>query len=162
MGGVLTRAELDAEVAAVGDDTRRRLGLVPYVRRYGDWQALALRHREMVAILEAARVRLGELRPEPDRAAGYQRYLDGLDRQLVLERAVLSAAEAADMDGFRDAMRALARALDEIQAVGVRAGLRSLRTPLRQRMRIWATLPWALMRAQRFARAEARAGRRWQ
>jgi hypothetical protein len=162
MDGALTLVELDQQVATIGDETRRRLRLVVHERRYGDWDALARSHREMLAILRSARIRLGELQPFPDRAVAYRLYLDALDRQLVLEQAVLAAAEAADMDAFRTACRTLALALDEIQAVGLRAGLRSTRTTLTHRARTRAMLPWALLLTHRHARAEHRAGRRWQ
>ena len=162
MRGASTEAELDRQVAEIGDDTRRRLHLVPYERRYGDWDALARRNREMLAILRSARLRLGQLQPPPARTEAYQLYLDGLDRQLVLEQAVIAAADAADLEAFKSACHTLALALDEIQAAGLRAGLRSTRTTLAQRVRRWVRLPWVLMLANRHARDEHRAGRRWQ
>jgi hypothetical protein len=161
MSRALTLAELDAEVAEIRRDTTRRLQLVPFEGRYGDWDALARKHREMLAILDAARERLGELQPPSDRTDAYHHYLRAHDRQLVLERSVLAATEARDLDTYVDACRVLARAIPDVVAAGARAGLRSARPPLTQRVRIWVTLPWHIVKANRHARAEHRAGRRW-
>ena len=161
MTRALTLAELDARVAEIRRDTTRRLELVPFEGRYGDWEALARRHREMLAVIEAGRVRLGELQPPVDRADAYRHYLGELDRQLVLERAVLAAIEAQDFSAYRDASRTLALAMREIGNAGRRVGLRSARPTGRQRARIWLRLPWTIVRAHRHARAERRAGRSW-
>ena len=161
MSEALTLDELGARVAEIGHDTSQRLQLVPFEGRYGDWDALTCKHREMLSIIRSARERLGELQPPLDRANDYRRYLEELDRQLVLEQAVLAAAEAEDFAGYKFACRLLARAMPEIQAAGRRAGLRSARPTLPQRARIWVTLPWYIVQANRHARAERRAGRSW-
>jgi hypothetical protein len=161
MGEALTLAELDARVAEIRRDTAQLLQLVPPEGRYGDWEALARKHREMLPILQWARDRLGALQPPPDRAAAYRHYLEQRDRQLILERAVLSAAEAQDFSGYVFACRILARAIPEIQEAGRQAGLRSARPSIKQRAHIRLTLPWHIIQAKRHARAEHRAGRSW-
>ena len=158
----LTLAELNARVAEIGADTTCLLQQVPFEGRYGDWDALARKHREMLAILDAGRARLGELRPPADRAEDYAEFLRAHDRQLVLERVVLAAVEAKDLESYRGACRVLARSVSEVRTARGRAGLHSVGpTPL-QYLRIWLTLPWYIVRATRHAHTEHRAGRRWE
>lgn len=161
MTGALTRAELNDRVAEIGRETTRRLHLVPFEGRYGDWQALIHKHRAMLSILESSRESVGELQPPADRAHAYRLYLVALDRQLVLERAVLAAANTHDIDAYKNACRILAEALRDRDAACRHAGLRSFGPTLAKRTRIWVTLPWYLLKAHRHARAEHRAGRSW-
>ena len=156
-----TLAELDGQVAEIRGETNRRLGLVPFAGRYGDWDALIRKHRDMLAILEWSGERYRELRAPADRAGAYAQYVAAFDQQLVLERAVLEAAESYDIDEYESTCSALARAVYDVRAAGQRAGLRSTRPSLARRTRTWVLLPWHIVRAHRHARAEHRAGRRW-
>ncbi|MDQ3677560.1 MAG: hypothetical protein M3401_12290 [Actinomycetota bacterium] len=157
----LTFAELDKQLAAIQRETARRLELVPVPQAHGDWAALMRKHSEMLAILESSRDRKADLRPPADRADAYRRYVAAIDRQLVLERAVLAAAQSEDFDTYSCACRTLAGSLRDVQAAGRDSGLRRTAPTAAQRAGIWITLPWYIVRAHRHARAERAAGRDW-
>ncbi len=154
--------ELDERLAEINGETSRRLSLVPKPIRVGDWPALIHKHREMLAILETARKRKGELTPPADRAEHYLSYLAAVDRQLRVERAVLQAAQTRDFRAYSRECRLLAASVGDVLLAGRRAGLRSTQPTWPQRQRIRMTLPTYVVRALWHARGEVRAGRRWQ
>jgi hypothetical protein len=162
MARELSMRELDQRLAEIKSETSRRLSLVPKPTRAGDWPALIHQHREMLAILETARKRKGELTPPADRAEHYWSYLAAVDRQLRMERAVLQAAETRDFDAYSEERRLLVAAVGDVAFVGRRAGLRSTQLTWAQRQRLYMTMPIFVIRALWRARGEARAGRRWQ
>jgi hypothetical protein len=153
--------ELDARLRKINGETTRGLQLVPRPTVAGDWPALIYQHREMLAILETARKRKGELAPPADRAEQYRSYLAAVDRQLRMERAVLQAAQTRDFHAYSQECRRLAAAAGDVVLAGRRAGLRSTQPTWAQRQRIRMTLPIYVARALWHARGERRAGRRW-
>ena len=161
MARPLTRSELDACVQGIVDNTVRRLEAVPWEGRYGDWEALIRKHREMTAILVGDRARLGALVPPPECAAAFRDYLAAYDVQLEHEWGIVAAAETRVMDLYRGACRALLPAHAAREAAGRRTGLKSTYTSRRQSWRIRLTLPLYIAGAIRHGRAEERAGRRW-
>lgn len=157
----LTPEELDRRVAEIGDETGRRLGAVEWDGRYGDWEAFERKQREMFAIVADSVEQKRRLQPAPEVAAAYGRYLEELDRLLVLERALLDAVEAHDMEAVQERGRTLALSVQPSRDAAAAAGLRSQRTPLVQRARLRLTLPFHILKAFRHARAEHAAGRSW-
>ena len=153
--------ELDARVKTIVADTSRRLEAVPYTYRTGDWEALATRHREMVAILREGRVALGRLEPAPAHAAAYDAYLQAVDRHLADEARVLEEAEAADLAAYSEANRRLVATARELQLAARRAGLSAYRQTVAERVRIWLVYPWVSLKAQARLWREQGDGRSW-
>lgn len=154
--------ELDARVAAIWADTSRRLSAVPFADRAGDWDAVAAAHRAMLAVLHDGREALGRLEAPPDCAATYREYLQAVDRQLVEEERRVHAAEAADLSAYHATGQSVVAAARATEAVARRAGLRSVRRTLRQRIHVWWMLPWVATKAQAHAWREQREGRSWE
>lgn len=121
----LTMRELDRRLAEINSETSRRLHLVAQPTHAGDWPGLIRKHRDMLAILETARKRKGELTPPDDRAEHYWSYLAAIDRQLRLERTVLDAAQTHDFNAYAQECRLLAASVGDVQLAGSRAGLGS-------------------------------------
>ena len=159
MSGAGTPGELRAREAEIGAETTRLLQLVPFEGVSGDWAALTRKHRDMLEILETAQRRRRELVPPAKAQAAWEGYLAAVDEQLVAERAVLAATETRSYDAYRAAVRALALVIPKRTAASAAAGLRQ--RSVRQRASLWIGLPRFILRAQRHARAERRAGRSW-
>ena len=161
MAGFLTLDELDAAVAASSRRAVERMGKVEWDGRYGDWDGWIRRQRALVAILHEAHAEIAGLQPPPERAAAFRAFLEATDRQLDQEDAVLAAIEARDPDRHREETRKLVPLVGEVRVAGRAAGLRCMERTMADRARLWLRLPVTIVRAQAFARAEHRAGRRW-